>query len=88
MTRIGIRELKNQASKIVREVRREKTEYVVTHQGQPVAVLSPYTEREAEKEKRLEREASLKAMKDLAADVARSWTSPKGAVELLTEQRR
>ncbi len=88
MTRIGIRELKNQASKIVRDVEHEKAEYVVTHQGQPVAVLSPYTRMEAEKEQRLERETSLRAMKELANEVARSWVSPKGAVELLTEQRR
>jgi prevent-host-death family protein len=80
-------QLKNQTSKIVREVREEESEYVVTHQGQPVAVLSPYTEVVAEKEKQLEREATLRAMKELANYVARSWTSPKSAVELLTEQR-
>ena len=88
MTRIGIRELKSQASRIVREVRRARAEYVVTHQGQPVAVLSPYTEHDAEKELRQENEASLRAMRDLSQEVARAWTSPMSAAEILTDQRR
>ena len=88
MTRIGIRELKNQASKIVREVRETQAEYVVTHQGQPVAVLHPYTEADAENERRRAMEDSLAAMKKAAREVAQAWTSPKTAVELLDEQRR
>lgn len=88
MTRIGIRELKSQASKIVREVREEEAEYVITHQGSPVAVLHPYTEKDAEKELRDEMEASLKAMQQTARKVADAWVSSKSAGELLDEQRR
>ncbi len=88
MTRIGIRELKNQASRIIREVREERTEYVVTHQGHPVAVLFPYTEQEAQKERRLAQETSLQAMRDSARQVARAWISSKSGVEILDEQRR
>ncbi|HRQ41094.1 MAG TPA: type II toxin-antitoxin system prevent-host-death family antitoxin [Chloroflexota bacterium] len=40
-TEIGIRELKNQASKIVRAVREEAAEYIITVNGEPVAVLRP-----------------------------------------------
>lgn len=88
MTRIGIRELKNQTSRIVREVREEQAEYVVTHQGQPVAVLYPYTKADAEHERKLEMDAALEAMRKTANEVARAWTSPKTAVEILDEQRR
>lgn len=88
MTRIGVRELKNQTSRIVREVREEQAEYVVTHQGQPVAVLHPYTEADAEGERRRSMDAALAAMKASAREVARAWTSPKSAVEILDEQRR
>lgn len=39
LKRIGIRELKNEASRIVNEVREEEAEYLVTNRGEPVAVL-------------------------------------------------
>lgn len=38
---VGVRELKNQASEIVRSVRELHTEYVITYHGQPVARLTP-----------------------------------------------
>lgn len=41
MPTVGIRELKSQASEIVRQVREEQVEYVVTLRGEPVAILSP-----------------------------------------------
>ena len=88
MDRVGIRELKNRASRIVREVREQQAEYVITHQGQPVAVLHPYTEEDAEKERELERKAALAAMKQTAREVARAWTSPKTGLQILEEQRR
>ena len=41
---IGIRQLKNDASEIIRAVREDKVEYVVTHCGHPVAVIRPVEE--------------------------------------------
>lgn len=38
---VGVRELKNQASEIVRSVREQHAEYVITYHGQPVARLTP-----------------------------------------------
>jgi prevent-host-death family protein len=38
---IGIRQLKNETSEILRTVREERAEYVITYRGQPVAVLRP-----------------------------------------------
>lgn len=44
MPEIGIRQLKNEASEIIRSVREEKVEYIITLRGQPVAVLRPIVE--------------------------------------------
>ena len=44
MPQVGIRELKNEASEIIRTVREERVEYVVTHRGKPVAVILPVAE--------------------------------------------
>ena len=41
MPEIGIRQLKNETSEILRAVREEQAEYVITLRGQPVAVLKP-----------------------------------------------
>lgn len=41
MPEIGIRQLKNEASEIIRAVREERVEYIVTLRGKPVAVLRP-----------------------------------------------
>jgi len=41
MPRVGVRELKNRASEILRAVREEGAEYIITYQGRPSAVLLP-----------------------------------------------
>ena len=43
---IGVRELKNQATRILRAVREEMAEYVITLHGEPIAILRPLTEEE------------------------------------------
>jgi len=39
--RIGIRQLKNEAPRILSEVREDEAEYLVTRHGKPVALISP-----------------------------------------------
>ena len=41
MPRVGVRELKNRVSEILRTVREEGAEYIITYQGRPTAVLLP-----------------------------------------------
>lgn len=41
---VSIRELKNEASEIIRTVREDRVEYVVTLRGRPVAVILPVDE--------------------------------------------
>lgn len=41
MPRVGVRELKNNTSEIIRAVREKGAEYVVTVQGRPAAMIVP-----------------------------------------------
>jgi prevent-host-death family protein len=87
-TIIGVRELKNQASRVVRAVREEMAEYVVTLRGEPVAVLRPLTEEEMQRLRKTDSDGALLEMKALASEVAASWASDRNGVELVSEQRR
>lgn len=91
---VGIRELKNEASEIIRAVREERAEYVVTYRGQPVAVILPVAEssRAAQTEQLLAASrpdddfwAQLNA---LGRAIDAQWTGDKTGVELVSEQRR
>ena len=85
---IGVRELKNQTSRVLRSVREEMAEYIVTLHGKPVAVLRPLTEEESLQLQQHEIEKSTAEMKAIAQEVAAAWTSNKSGVELISEQRR
>lgn len=87
-TTIGVRELKNQASRVIRAVREEMAEYVVTLRGEPVAILRPLTEEEARRLRDVDIDERLAEMKALAREVAAAWVSDKSGVELVAEQRR
>jgi len=94
MPQVGIRELKNEASEIIRAVREDRVEYVVTHRGRPVAVILPLDEgwQEAEAE-RVTTAVRANAdfwdrMEALRAEIAAKWQGDKTAVELIEEQRR
>ncbi len=51
MTTIGIRELKAQTSKVLREVRSERKEIIITSHGRPCGKLVPVDESELEEKK-------------------------------------
>ena len=87
-TTTGVRELKNQTSRVIRAVREEMSEYVVTLRGEPVAVLRPLTEEDAQRLRQVEIDEALAEMKALAQEVGAAWTSEKSGVELVSEQRR
>lgn len=86
--KIGVRELKNQTSRVIRAVREDMAEYVVTLRGEPVAVIRPWTEKEAQRLRDLETDETLAAMKTLAQEVGAAWRSEKSGIELVSEQRR
>jgi prevent-host-death family protein len=94
MPRVGVRKLREQATEIVREVRENRAEYVITYRGRPVAVLLPVDEEwmEGETERALASTrpgpdvwAELEALRE---EIGQSWQSDKTAVELVSEQRR
>jgi prevent-host-death family protein len=87
-SRIGVRDLKNRASELVREVHERDAEYIVTLRGQPVAVLKPLSDKNEQELKRAERQEALSKLDELAEQIASAWQSPKSAVKLLEEQRR
>lgn len=94
MKYVGVRELKNDASEVIRAVREDHAEYVVTYRGRPVAVIRPV-------------DASLDGMRDapsngrrpldpafwerwdlLAARIGASIRTDMTAAEMVAEQRR
>ena len=94
MARVGVRELKNRATEIIRKVREKRAEYVVTYHGRPVAVLLPVDEAWLETEATRAAEAVTPGedvWAELAAlrqEIGDAWLSDKTAVELVSEQRR
>ena len=50
MSLIGVRELREQTSEVIRRVRQDFAEYVVTYQGRPVAIILPLDAGRAERE--------------------------------------
>jgi prevent-host-death family protein len=94
MARVGVRELKNRTTEIIRQVRENRAEYVVTHRGRPVAVLLPVDEQWLETEARRAIETAapgddiLAELEALRQEIDQSWQSDKTGVELVSEQRR
>lgn len=92
--RVGVRELKNQATEILRQVRENRAEYVVTYYGRPVAVLLPVDDEWLDEEAQRAAEAATPSdetaaeLESLREEIDRSWRSNKTAVELVSEQRR
>ena len=97
MPQIGVRELKNQTSSILKNVRNNQAKYIVTYHGSPVAAILPLNaewtanlarKTEAAIEAALSDQAIWKGMDELRREIDRKWQSNKSAVELIAEQRR
>jgi prevent-host-death family protein len=81
MPEVGVRELKNRASEILRAVREGRAEYVITYRGRPVARLVPIAKDE-------EGEQTWQELERLSREISARWRSDKSAGELLDEVRR
>jgi prevent-host-death family protein len=84
---IGIRELKNQASTILRRVREEAVEYVITHHGRPVALLRPIQEADIAEIQREESRQALQHLLELGASLSASDPTARPAADILSEMR-
>ncbi len=85
--KIGVREFKNQASKIVRAVREEMAEYIITVHGEPVAMLRPLTQKDSDQLQREKIEDALADLDSLAQEIAAGWTAEKSGTEILEGMR-
>ena len=84
---IGVRELKNQLTRIVRIVREQQVEFVVTVHGQPVAVLRSYTEADAARIQESAIEQELEELQTLSELVTAAWKSADSGVTMLEQMR-
>jgi prevent-host-death family protein len=83
MVTVGIRELKQQASQLIRMVRETGTEVQVTYHGQIVALLipvKPTAKREAAK--------AWAKLDNLAAQIGARWPKGVSATDAISEARR
>lgn len=77
MRTIGVRQLKNEATQIVRAVRDENAQFVITVNGQPVATLRPYSDRDIAGMHRTQAAAELTAIDRLAVEVGARWSEER-----------
>jgi prevent-host-death family protein len=81
---IGIRELKARASDVVRAVKEQRTQYVVTQRGKPVAVIIPM---DAVLPDKRDDEAWDRLM-EIRKKLGKRKMNKKNSVEILSEMRR
>ena len=84
---IGIRELKNQTSSIVRRVREEAAEYVITHHGQPVAVLRPFLAEDKKAAQKQKARETWRNLLEIGESLTESNPSAPSLVATLEEMR-
>ncbi|WBL36084.1 type II toxin-antitoxin system prevent-host-death family antitoxin [Tepidiforma flava] len=70
---IGVRQLKNEATQVVRTVREERAVYVITVNGEPVATLRPFSERDIAGVERGQAQAEIAAIERLAEAIGAAW---------------
>ena len=85
--RIGIRQLKNEAPRILSEVREDEAEYVVTRHGRPVALISPISPGDLDPEKEDMVATTLARLNRTAKSVAAA-AADISAPALVSRQRR
>ncbi len=78
MKTIGVRQLKNEATQIVRSVKEQNALYVITVNGQPVATLRPYSDRDIAGMQRTQAASELQAIERLAEAVGEAWAEAPG----------
>ena len=92
MSLIGVRALREQTSEVIRRVRQDLAEYVVTYQGRPVAIILPLDAGRAEREVV---QASKKAVlgsweryERLAEELRRAWPADLSTQDVIDSIRR
>jgi prevent-host-death family protein len=84
MITVGIRELKQQASELIRQVREENQEIQVTYRGEVVALLVPVKRSDPPDEK----SQAWVELNLLAAEIGAHWPQGVSAADAIAEGRR
>ncbi|MBI4310686.1 MAG: type II toxin-antitoxin system Phd/YefM family antitoxin [Chloroflexi bacterium] len=85
MREVGVRELRQKASQLLRELQQDREPIVITSRGKAVARLVPL---ETEESREARFQATWARMDELADEIAASWPAGVSAVEAVREQRR
>ena len=85
MESVGIRELRQRTSEILRRVREGNETVTITYRGRAVARLAPVRDGDREQ---AERSAVWADMDDLAREIGGSWPADSSATNAVREQRR
>ncbi len=89
MPRVGVEELKDRTTQIMRDVSEHAAEYVVTVDGSPVAVITPYpAARHQPHPTDEEIDAWYKRFDELSARISALWPPGLSAADAVAEQRR
>ena len=86
--RIGVRDFRNSATQLIREVRECGSEFVITVDGEPVAVVRPFTREDAKEEAMQANEARWERMYQLRKEISAAWPKGLSAADAVSEQRR
>ncbi len=89
---IGVRELREHTADVLRQVREQQAEYIITYQGKPVAFLAPVDEQAVENAMvqagRLTGEDGWDSYMRLIEELRRTWPADLSTQDLLDEIRR
>jgi prevent-host-death family protein len=85
MREIGVRELKERASDVIRSVRENHETFSITYRGRVVARLMPVGNGKVDE---AEEDALWDEIDELAAEIGRRWPKGVSAADAVLEQRR
>ena len=85
--RIGVRQLKNEAPRVLSEIREDGAEYLVTRHGKPVALISPLSPDDLDPDRKDEVAGSLAKLKQTAKSVSKAAAGIT-APAVVSRQRR
>ena len=90
MPDVGVRELKTQASEIVRQVRENRVRYIITYRGEPVGLLMPLDKASSSSlpSGQALDETAWETLTRLGQEIGQGWRSPLSSADLLSEMRR
>ena len=89
-SKVGVHELKNKASQILKRVREKHETWTVTLDGVDVAIISPAVQTLSSSEIKDHRQDVLLAIDELAAQISKKWSanSDDTSVEAVRKARR